>query len=82
MEALENHSCQKSCEGIFKAPQEVFLFGCNTMAGKEPDSRTLQEYADILYRDHRDVYTSRLMAEEAAAYRYSPLGSQTQDRMR
>ena len=82
MEALENSSCQSSCKGLFKSPKEVFLFGCNTMAGKQPDSRTMQEYADILYNEHRDVYRTRLMAEEAAAYRYSPLGTQTQDRMK
>ena len=82
MEALENSSCQSSCKGLFKSPKEVFLFGCNTMAGKQPDSRTMQEYADLLYNEHRDVYRTRLMAEEAAAYRYSPLGTQTQDRMK
>ena len=82
MEALENSSCQSSCKGLFKSPKEVFLFGCNTMAGKQPDSRTMQEYADLLYNEHRDVYHTRLMAEEAAAYRYSPLGTQTQDRMK
>ena len=82
MEALENSSCQRSCKGLFKSPKEVFLFGCNTMAGKQPDSRTMQEYADLLYNEHRDVYPTRLMAEEAAAYRYSPLGTQTQDRMK
>ena len=82
MEALENRSCQSACKGLFKSPKEVFLFGCNTMAGKQPDSRTMQEYADVLYNEHRDVYRTRLMAEEAAAYRYSPLGTQTQDRMK
>ena len=82
MEVLENSSCQSSCKGLFEFPKEVFLFGCNTMAGKQPDSRTMQEYADILYNEHRDVYPTRLMAEEAAAYRYSSLGTQTQDRMK
>ena len=82
METLENSSCESSCQNLFESAKEVFLFGCNTMAGKEPDSRTMQEYADILYDYHRDVYTSRRMAEEAAAYRYSPLGTQTQDRMK
>ena len=82
MEALENRSCQNSCKGLFRSPKEVFLFGSNTMAGKQPDSRTMQEYADILYTEHRDVYRTKLMAEEAAAYRYSPLGTQIQDRMK
>ena len=82
METLENSSCQSSCQNIFESAKEVFLFGCNTMAGKEPDFRTMQEYADMLYEDHRDVYRTRLMAEESAAYRYSPLGTQTQDRMK
>ena len=82
METLENSSCQSSCQNIFESAKEVFLFGCNTMAGKEPDFRTMQEYADMLYEDHRDVYPTRLIAEESAAYRYSPLGTQTQDRMK
>ena len=82
VETLENSSCQKSCAGVFQSLKEVFLFGCNTMAGKDPDSRTMQEYANMLYNEHRDVYSTRLMAEEMAAYRYSPLGSQTQDRMK
>ena len=82
MEALENSSCQNSCKGLFGSPKEVFLFGSNTMAGKQSDSRIMQEYADILYKEHRDVYRTKLMAEEAAAYRYSPLGTQTQDRMK
>ena len=81
-EVLENASCRTSCSGLLKHPREVFLFGCNTTAGKEPDSRTPEQYADILYNEHRDVYTSRAMAEMHAAFRYSPLGSQTQDRMK
>ena len=82
LETLENRACQKTCHGIFEAPKEVFLFGCNTMAGKELDSRTMEEYARALYNEHRETYRTRLMAEEAAAYRYSPLGAETQDRMR
>ncbi len=80
--SLENYSCQKACPGILKKPKEVFLFGCNTTAGKEPDSRTAAEYANILYSEHRDVYTSRAMAEVHAAFRYSSVGRETQDKMR
>jgi hypothetical protein len=80
-ERLENFSCQTSCSGILKKPREVFLFGCNTTAGKEPDARNAEEYADVLYNEHRDVYPTRAMAELHAAFRYSPVGPKTSQRM-
>lgn len=78
---MEMFSCNSYCEGILKNPKEVFLFGCNTTASKEYDGRTTEEYADILYNEYRDVYTSREMAELHAAFRYSPIGSETQEKM-
>ena len=81
IETLNNRSCRRSCKGFFESPKEVFLFGSHTMAGEQPDSRSMQEYADILHNEHPGVFT-KLMAKETAAYRYSPLGTQTQDRMK
>ncbi len=34
---LESASCRSECDGILKRPKEVFLFGCNTLAGKKAD---------------------------------------------
>ena len=34
---LQSRSCQQACDGILKKPKEVFLFGCNTTAGKDQD---------------------------------------------
>ena len=85
MEALENSSCQSSCKGLFGSPKEVFLLGSHTMAGKWPGFRSFYEYVDILYNKPYSVdsvYQTRLMAKEAAAYRFSRLGVRTQDRMR
>ena len=38
LEQLERRSCRSSCDGILRHPKEVFLFGCNTTAGKERGS--------------------------------------------
>ena len=78
LEELQRRSCQKACDGILKKPKEVFLFGCNTMAGKSPDHRTPEEYARVLMEDG----FSRRLAEEVSAFRYSPIGQQTKQRMR
>ena len=77
MEELQRSSCQKRCDGILKKPKEVFLFGCNTTAGKRPDHRTPEEYTQVLIEDG----FSRRMAEEDSAFRYSPIGQQTKKRM-
>ena len=82
LEAVENFSCNNTCHGILKSPKEVFLFGCNTMAGKNPDSRSIQEYTDLLFDHYRDAFPTRILAEEVAAYTYSPLGRKTKSRMK
>ena len=75
---LQRRSCQQACDGILKKPKEVFLFGCNTTAGKTPDHRTPEEYTRVLVNDG----FSRRQAEQISAFRYSPIGQQTQDRMK
>ena len=78
LNTLQRKSCQTSCDGILKDPKEVFLFGCNTTAGKKADHRTPQEYTNTLMSDG----FSRLQAELMSAFRYSPIGQETQDRMK
>ncbi len=75
---LQSRACQEVCDGLLKKPKEVFLFGCNTMAGKARDNRTPEEYTEVLIEDG----FSRRRAEQVSAFRYSPLGEQTQDRMK
>ncbi len=67
---LEEASCRPQCDGLFHRPQEVFLLGCNTLATKDEDSRTPQEYLDVLL-DHGFDQAS---AERAVQLRYGPVG--------
>ena len=74
---LEKLSCDTKCDGILRNPKEVFLFGCNTLAGKNRDSRTESEYRNVLIEDG----FSREQAELIAAFRYSSVGASFHDRM-
>ncbi len=77
MEDLERHSCAKSCAGILSDPSKIFLFGCNTLAGKDADHRTRSEYVDALI--HGGM--GRLDAERVADSRYGPFGGSFRDQM-
>ena len=78
LNTLQRKSCDTLCDGILKQPKEVFLFGCNTTAGKKPDHRTPEEYTEVLIADG----FSRMEAEQVSAFRYSPIGQETQDKMK
>ena len=75
---LEESACQKSCSGVLSRAKEVFLFGCNTMAGKKKDARTYTEYLNVLLDDGM----ARDMAERVALARYSSLGDSYGNRMK
>ena len=77
LDDLERATCSKEGSGIFHSVKEVFLFGCNTLAGKDKDHRTPEEYVRILRADG----FSQAQAEQIAAFRYSPLGNTFSDRM-
>ena len=77
MEDLERNSCNADCSGILQKPKEVFLFGCNTLAGKEKDRRSPEEYVRVLIQDG---FTAA-QAQQVAAFRYSPLGNSFSTRM-
>lgn len=78
MDKLEWHSCQNSCEGILKRPTEVFLLGCNTMAGRTPDGRTPEQYLQVLLQDNID----RTEAERIVEARYGSVGDSFLNQMR
>lgn len=76
-EELESKSCQTSCDGIFNQPKEVFLFGCNTLANKDKDQRSPEEYMQILRTDG----ISDVRASEIVSFRYSMFGESFNNRM-
>lgn len=77
MEELESNSCNADCDGIINQPKEVFLFGCNTLAGKEKDHRSPEVYMQTLLNDG----FSRQQAEQVVAFRYSSFGETFSSRM-
>lgn len=77
LNTLESQVCSNSCGGILNHPKEVFLMGCNTLAGKQTDRRTPAQYVAVLMQDG----FSRQDAEMIAGFRYSPMGSSNGDRM-
>ncbi|MFN8543259.1 MAG: hypothetical protein U0807_03525 [Candidatus Binatia bacterium] len=78
LQELEEASCQARCAGLFHRPQEVFLLACNTLATKDEDSRTPDEYLRVLL-DHGFDQAS---AERVVALRYGPLGPSFRESLR
>ena len=78
LKGMERMACSRKCAGIFERAREVFLFGCNTLAGKQPDLRQPMEYLQDLL-DHN---YPRSHAERAMASRYSFLSGSYEQRMR
>lgn len=70
MQDLEKNSCDSKCDGILKQPREVFLFGCNTLASKEKDHRSPEEYLQVLLADGFSV----TQASQIVSFRYSGFG--------
>ena len=75
---MERQACSGACEGLLSNVKEVFLFGCNTLAGKTKDQRTPEELLQV-YLDHD---YSRDMAEIMVANRYLPFGLSFEEQMR
>jgi len=78
LEDLEKHSCNNSCKGLLQDPTEVFLFGCNTLAGKNKDRRSPAEYRRVLIDDG---FTTE-QAERIASARYGEIGRSFRARMK
>lgn len=77
LEDLETQACREEAKDLLHSAKEVFLFGCNTLAGKEKDSRTPEEYRRVLIEDG----FSAAQAEQVASFRYSPIGQAFHARM-
>ena len=77
VDIMEKQSCSKSCAGVLSNLKEVFLFGCNTLAGKNSDQRTPEQYLKVLL----DHHMARDMAETVVAARYLPFGLSFQEQM-
>src|SRR5262249_27315625 len=78
LQEMEEAACQPRCAGLFHHPQEVFLLGCNTLATKDQDSRTPDEYLQLLL-DHG---FARASAAEVLALRYGPGGPSFREALR
>lgn len=77
LQELESEKCSNECDGILNHPKEVFLYGCNTLAGKTRDSRTPEQYRAVLLEDG----FSPREADQIVALRYSPVGNSFNARM-
>ena len=78
VQEIEEASCQSRCQGLFHYPREVFLLACNTLATKDADDRTPEQYLQILL-DHG---FGRAAAERAVDLRYGPLGPSFRESLR
>lgn len=78
LQEMEEASCQARCAGLFRRPLEVFLLGCNTLATKDEDQRTPEQYLRVLL-DHG---FERATAERVVELRYGPLGPSFRESLR
>lgn len=74
---LEELSCSSTCDGILKKPKQVYLMGCNTLAGKEADFRSPEAYQTALVEHGVD----RFEAQQIVSARYGPTGFATHDKV-
>jgi hypothetical protein len=77
LEEMEAASCDSQCDGIFHSATEVYMYGCNTLAGKNKDHRTPEEYIRTLRSDGYSVAE----AQRIAAFLFSPFGAAFYSRM-
>jgi hypothetical protein len=78
LQDMEEASCQTRCDGLFHHPREVFLLACNTLATKDEDRRTPEDYLRVLLEHGFD----RASAERVVAMRYGPLGPSFREALR
>ena len=79
LDEMERMSCSNKCAGILQNPKETFLFGCNTLATKEKDSRRPEDYQATLQGEHYGF--SEATATRLRQTRYSALGASYKERM-
>lgn len=75
---LETRSCKNDCKGFISSPKEVFLLGCNTLAGKDKDNRSSSEYLDVLISDGYSATEAASIVEQ----RYGSVGTSFHNTMK
>ncbi|CAN5674878.1 hypothetical protein BH10BDE1_BH10BDE1_16790 [soil metagenome] len=78
MSDLAQFKAKPICDRFFDSIKEVYLFGCNTLAGKKPDRRSIQQYVSILVEDGVAPHT----AQRISARRYTRYDLSVLDKMR
>lgn len=78
LEDIENLSCG-GCPNVLGGADVVYLFGCNTLAGKNLDGRSPQEYYQVLVNE---VGLEPAEARATVAVRYSAIGDSFNARLR
>lgn len=78
LQEMQEASCQSRCDGLFRHPVEVFLLACNTLATKDEDQRTPEQYLRVLLDHDFD----RATAERVVELRYGPLGPSFRESLR
>jgi hypothetical protein len=78
LQDIEEASCQPECQGLFHTAREVFLLACNTLATKAQDTRTPEEYLQVLL-DHG---LDGALAQRVVNLRYGPLGPSFRESLR
>ncbi|MBI2605204.1 MAG: HEAT repeat domain-containing protein [Deltaproteobacteria bacterium] len=84
LETLEQMGCNSACPGIMNSPKEVFLFGCNTLAGKGANTRTPEQYRAVLraeVNENGDRVFTDAQVEEVVVFRYGDFGESNRERM-
>lgn len=76
LEELEEATCSQRCEGVLSKPKEVYLFGCNTLSEKNADTRTQDEFVELLTEYNYPL----LESEEIAESRYGTFGETHKNR--
>jgi hypothetical protein len=71
-------SCDAGCPGIFENIKSVYLMGCNTLASKKADHRSIDEYLRVLVNDGFPLEN----AEMVASARYAHFGESIENKMR
>lgn len=74
---LINARDKSFCPAILDKPKSVFLMGCNTLASKLPDHRSVNDYLRVLTGDGFPLN----LAEEVAAARYLNFGQSVLETM-
>lgn len=77
MQDLKGFKQQSSCGNFFDSIKEVYLFGCNTLATKNADHRSIQQYIRVLVEDGVSPHT----AQRIAARRYTKYDHSVAEKM-